>query len=51
VPRVIKMVDKISAGMAATNCQFCGASFKRGIELTLHYQDKHPDEIGKEQES
>ena len=39
---------KFSADLASSSCQFCGESFGRPTELSLHYQEKHSEEIGKE---
>jgi hypothetical protein len=40
--------NKLSADLVSSTCQFCGASFGRPNDLSLHYKEKHPDEIGKE---
>lgn len=40
--------DKLSADLVSTTCQFCGESFSRPNTLSLHYKEKHSEEIGKE---
>jgi hypothetical protein len=40
--------NKISADLVSSTCQFCGESFGRGTDLSLHYKEKHSHEIGKE---
>jgi hypothetical protein len=40
--------NKFSAGLVSSTCQFCGESFSRPNDLSLHYKEEHPDEIGKE---
>ncbi|HEX2169754.1 MAG TPA: hypothetical protein VHF65_05605 [Nitrososphaera sp.] len=40
--------NKFSAGLVSSTCQFCGESFDRGTDLSLHYKEVHSDEIGKE---
>ena len=43
--------DKISAGLVSDRCQFCGASFNRANQLSLHYKEKHSDKLGEEGKS
>jgi hypothetical protein len=40
--------EKFSADLVSSTCQFCGESFSRGTDLSLHYKEKHSEEIGKE---
>jgi hypothetical protein len=40
--------SKFSADLVSSTCQFCGESFGRPNDLSLHYKEKHSDEIGKE---
>ena len=40
--------NKVSANLVSSTCQFCGQSFGRPNDLSLHYKEKHSDEIGKE---
>jgi|GEM_PF-2527927 len=40
--------NKASANLVSSTCQFCGESFSRPNDLSLHYKEKHFDEIGKE---
>jgi hypothetical protein len=40
--------NKVSANLVSSTCQFCGESFSRPNDLSLHYKEEHPDEIGKE---
>ena len=40
--------DKLSAGLVSSTCQFCGESFSRANDLSLHYEEQHSEEIGKE---
>jgi uncharacterized Zn-finger protein len=40
--------NKFSADLVSSKCQFCGESFSRGTDLSLHYKENHSDEIGKE---
>jgi hypothetical protein len=39
---------KFSADLVSSKCQFCGESFSRANDLSLHYKEKHSEEIGKE---
>jgi len=39
--------DKLTADLTSYTCQFCGASFGRGTELSLHYKEKHPEDVGR----
>jgi hypothetical protein len=39
--------SKFSADLVSSTCQFCGESFGP-MELSLHYKEKHSEEIGKE---
>ena len=41
--------SKFSADLVSSTCQFCGESFGRPTELSLHYKEKHYEEIGKEE--
>lgn len=41
--------NKFSTDLVSSTCQFCGESFGRPNELSLHYQEKHSEEIGKEE--
>ncbi len=41
--------NKFSADLVSSTCQFCGESFSRGTDLSLHYKEEHPEEIGKEE--
>lgn len=43
--------DKISADLVSDRCQFCGASFNRANQLSLHYKEKHSDKLGEEGDS
>jgi hypothetical protein len=40
--------NNVSANLVSSTCQFCGESFGRPNDLSLHYKEKHSDEIGKE---
>lgn len=40
--------NKFSADLVSSTCQFCGESFGRATDLSLHYKEKHFEEIGKE---
>jgi hypothetical protein len=40
--------NKFTAGLVSSTCQFCGESFSRPNDLSLHYKEEHSDEIGKE---
>jgi hypothetical protein len=40
--------SKFSADLVSSTCQFCGESFGRPNDLSLHYKEKHSEEIGKE---
>jgi hypothetical protein len=40
--------EKFSTDLVSSTCQFCGKSFGRGTDLSLHYKEEHSEEIGKE---
>jgi hypothetical protein len=40
-----------SADLVSSTCQLCGESFSRATQLSLHYREKHSEEIGKEADS
>ena len=40
--------NKFSANLVSSTCQFCGESFGRPNDLSLHFEEKNSDEIGKE---
>jgi hypothetical protein len=40
--------NKVSANLVSSTCQFCGESFSRPNDLSLHYKEEHFDEIDKE---
>ncbi|HEX6282059.1 MAG TPA: hypothetical protein VFZ67_07500 [Nitrososphaera sp.] len=40
--------NKFSADLVSSTCQFCGEAFGRANDLSLHYKEKHSEEIGKE---
>ena len=40
--------NKFSTDLVSSTCQFCGESFSRANDLSLHYKEEHSDEIGKE---
>ena len=40
--------DEISAGLVFDRCQFCGATFNRADQLSLHYKEEHLDKMGQE---
>jgi hypothetical protein len=42
--------NKFSTDLVSSTCQFCGESFDRPTGLSLHYKEKHSEEIGKEGE-
>ena len=44
--RDIPKNDEISAGLVSDRCQFCGATFNRADQLSLHYKEKHLDKMG-----
>jgi hypothetical protein len=37
--------DKISTDFVSDICQFCGTSFNRANQLSLHYEEKHSDKL------
>jgi hypothetical protein len=43
--------DEISADLASYTCQFCGMTFSRGTDLSLHNMEKHSDRIGESKET
>jgi hypothetical protein len=40
--------EKFSTDLVSSTCQFCGESFSRPTDLSLHYKEEHSEEIGKE---
>jgi hypothetical protein len=40
--------EKFSTDLVSSTCQFCGESFSRPSDLSLHYKEEHYEEIGKE---
>lgn len=49
--RDIPKNDEISAGLVSDRCQFCGATFNGANELSLHYKEKHSEEMGQNGDS